>query len=238
MDFEMKSQVVFADNGQFDGEFDDIEIEFEQTSVQNKPATAYANPYSMNRHKVHVNHFIDARLYDTDLNNDGWKISHQEAHRKYKKWLQSVREIPGWDKFRREHRELEPEDNGKEYRIRKYVPVPVPSSEDAGEVVLRPNVTHNRNRKQRLLPQSRDKGVNVTDEDFRPKMFTGKMGKEISQIRHSLDMTQADLAKKVNVDAHVIRNIELGDLVTFNSEDVMVKELARALGLPSIKYQE
>ena len=69
-------------------------------------------------------------------------------------------------------------------------------------------------------------------------MFTDKMGKEISRIRNNLGITQVDLGKKINVDAGTIRDIELGGLITFNSEDVMVKSLAKALGLPSIKYQE
>lgn len=89
-----------------------------------------------------------------------------------------------------------------------------------------------------LLPQSRVKGARIDDEEFRAKMFTMTMGKEISKQRNALGMTQAELAKAINVDAATIRNIELGGLITFNSEDKMVKELARALNLPSIKYHD
>lgn len=209
-------------------------LTIEETHHSSKKNDNFPNPYRMNRRDVRISHFKDARIYDSDINEPGWQIPTWVARKKYRQWLRSIRKIPGWEGFRRAPREIIQiieDEEGNTYVIRKLVPYkvygPATHHKEAGK-----------NSNKRLMPQSKDKGVRYDDENFRPKMFTEKMGREISQLRTSLDLTQAELGKKINVDANMIRNIELGGLITFNSEDMMVKNLAKALGIPSIKYRE
>jgi ribosome-binding protein aMBF1 (putative translation factor) len=234
--------VIFANENNFDNDLDaDLDLDVEYESQNQNKTKGYPNPYTMYRHNVRPCHFAEARLYDLDISQAGWQISHRKARREYRKWLLSVRRIPGWENFRRTLCEIEEEmtdDDGNIYIIRKLVPVRDRTRQFIHRQNITSNLTNNPNRRTRLLPQSRDKGVKITDENFRPRMFTEKMGREISQIRNNLGLTQADLARKINVDAHTIRDIELGGLITFNSEDVLVKELATTLGMPSIKYLE
>lgn len=189
------------------------------------------DPYTMNRHNVRMRDFRDARIYDPDA-EEGFEVQHWYMKKMYNEWLRSVREISGWESFRRAPKlileEVERED-GSTYIIKKLVPYKkaMELAKNAGK-----------NQKPVLTSQSKDRGVRPDDQDYRPRMFTDKMGKIISQQRHHLNMTQADLAKMINVDTATIRNIEIGGMVSFNPEDMMVKSLAKALKLPSIKYQE
>lgn len=112
------------------------------------------------------------------------------------------------------------------------------SSSSLSDNVLRKRTSNTNPMSNRLLPQSRIRGVKPDDENFRAKFFTEKMGRDIRNLRNSLQLTQADLAKKINVSTNVIKNIEHGGLITFHPEDLMVKSLAKALGVTSIKYQE
>lgn len=199
------------------------------------------DPYDMDRHDVRAKYFNDARLYDDNINGSGWKIDNQSARTKYRQWLANVRREPGWEGFHRPPREVIEEvegDDGKSYTIRKIVPYRVPGVPYRAPYTIGNRRETSKNRKTPMLPQSKVKGATIDDENFRAKMFTLTMGKEIAQLRNHLGLTQVELAKKINVDAPTIRNIELGGLVTFNSEDKMVKELARALNVPSIKYQD
>lgn len=277
-----RSTVVFADDEMFDQDFaldptqDELGVEpedvMEYSEVETqKKRRGPTNPYHMNRHKVRMFHFKDARLYDQELNDPqygtGWEVQSWYARKKYIDWIHSVRKIAGWEGFRRTPREIfeavEDED-GNKYIIHKLVPYRVPGlplgkivvlsvrqMTDDGSVVIRKgskkgpkmlvpkrDAGRNTNNSRNMTAQSRVKGARPDDEDFRGKMFTKKMGKEIEQLRHQMKLTQAELGKLINVDANTIRDIELGDIVPFNSENVMVKALARVLGLPSIKFQE
>lgn len=223
-----------------------------------------ANPYDMNRHEVKSGHFRDARIYDEDINEPGWKIPKSSARSKYNKWVNGVRNETGWEGFKRAPRDVTEEfdgEDGKKYSVRKIIPYKVPGlpvqhpyvvghPREIGRSKSTSTETHTNNSINQhahqagtnssapLLPQSRVKGANVDDEEFRAKMFTANMGREIARCRVANNMTQAELAKKINVDAATIKNIELGGLVCFNSEDKMVKELAKALGVASIKYHD
>lgn len=201
------------------------------------------DPYKLDRVDVKAKYFNDARLYDDDITESGWKINNKQSRSKYRNWLSNVRSDPEWSGFRRAPIEITEEihtDDGKTFTVKKTVPYRIP-----GTVYTAPSGSHttnntnnSRNKRNTLLPQSRVKGANFDDEDFRAKMFTSTMGKRIAQLRNGLGLNQSDLAKKINVDVATIRNIELGGLIGFNSEDKMVKELAKALEVASIKYQE
>ncbi|QGR54116.1 helix-turn-helix family protein [Moumouvirus maliensis] len=201
-----------------------------------KKSSFFLDPYKMNPHDVRIHHFKDARLFDSSIkNNDAsWQVQDCYARKKYNQWLKAVRRQQGWEGFRRPLVEImqEVEDEyGNIVVFRKKVPY---KSTQPRTVVARDS---SRN-KSTYLPQSKEKGVNVDDTNFRPRMFTEKMGREISNLRNKLGLTQADLAKKINIDVNMIRNIEMGGLISFNSQDPMVRLLAKELGVPSIKYQE
>jgi len=223
-----------------DAQLDD----FSNNSYATEPRTTenhikkFRNPYEMDRHLVRACHFYDARIYEPDI-EAGFIVQRWYAKRMYKRWLRSIRKIPGWEGFRRPPvmmtEEVERND-GSTFVIRKWVPWSKANA--STETILRHDANKNRNVPHRLAPQSRVKGAQFGDENFRAKLFTGAMGKHISQLRNSLDMTQLDLAKKINVDVAMVRNIELGGLITFNSEDVLVKNLAKVLGVMTIQYQE
>ena len=220
---------------------DNIQVDFEEqtaSSERSRKRRRFASPYSMNRNHVRVCNFYDARIYDPEA-EAGFLVQPWYARKMYDRWLYSIREIPGWEGFRRApvliFQEVEADD-GSTFVIRKLVPYT--KAKAMGDAVLRYDASKNRKAPHSLGAQSREKGVHVDDENFRPKMFTQNMGSHISQLRNEAKLTQTELAKKINVDAAMMRNIELGGLITFNSEDVMVKALAVALGVPSIPYRE
>ena len=237
-----QSTVIFNNDVDFDCQ--DLELEFvpdqmDETNETNEtnefvPKSKhdkFRDPYSMNRYHVRMHHFKDARVYDYDFEESGWQVQRWYARQMYNRWLRSIRKNFGWENFRRPVREIfeEQGEDGDTIVIRKLVPI--------REFQQVPKYNSGKNKKSSLA-QSREKGVRPDDENFRGKMFTEKMGKEISRLRNQFGMTQAELGKKINVDANTVRDIEHGGLITFNSEDVMVRSLANALGLQSIRYQE
>lgn len=190
------------------------------------------DPYQMNRNDVHIRHFRDACLYDHET-IPGFIVQYWKAKREYQKWLRQVRKIPGWERFRRPiriHYE-EPYDDGTFIITKKSI-----QNNQAIQKIRNEYAGQNKNTSN--LSQSKIKGVRPDDEDYRPKMFTVIMGQYISKLRNEAKLTQIELGKKINVEASIIRNIELGELIPFNSEDAMVKALAKVLGVPSIKYEE
>lgn len=192
---------------------------------------SYVNPYKMNPFEVLKADFRDARLYDHDISDDGWKIPSYVVNRKYRRWLYKTRQEPGMRGLRRFVRHYEESDDNNDESVTQSKP-DVPRSTNIRQF------QSGKNRNARLMPQSRVKGAQLGDEDFKGKTFTFKMGTIIGALRQQNNMTQVDLARKLNVDAAMIRNIEKGGLINFNSEDIMVKEMAKALGVASIKYQE
>lgn len=230
---------VVIENSNFDEEIDFSPLEAPTLSNPRYPRTkkvrnAYANPYKMDPYDVTEKHFVSALTYDRELfdsnrikNPHEFRVQGWYARRNFRDWKNDVRHKPGMRNFRRKVVYTEEE----------------PTNDENGVVIQRPvtfnqNPAQKRNNNVRLLPQSRVKGARLGDENFKPKLFTLKMGQEISKLRHALGLTQSDLAKKLNVEASMIRNIELGDKVRFNSDDIMVKQMAKILNVPSIKYQE
>lgn len=217
---------------------DDTEVQTKYVSTLNDPPRRFRNPYRMNRNDVKITDFYDARIYDPQA-EEGFTVPRYYAKKMYYAWLNNVRKNPGWEGFRRPPilvtEEVEKED-GSTYVIRKWISWS--ELNHTNEKIMKFDAAKNKNVPHKLEPQSRIRGAKLGDEHFKAKMFTGVMGKNIAQLRNSLNMTQADLAKKINVDTPMIRDIELGDKITFNSEDIMVKNLAKALGIKSISYQE
>lgn len=211
----------------FEEQNNDLDIEFISNDVQK--IRNFPDPYKMDPNNVQMKYFREARLYD-EINEPGWRIQSYMVKRNYQNWLRKIRSQPGMRRFRRY---IDPNDEVKEnsssYTTNSNQEKPVTQ-------IVRSNT--NRNRNIRLMPQSRIKGARPGDENFSAKMFTQKMGQEIAKLRQQNNMTQVDLARKLNADVSMIRNIEKGGLISFNSEDVMVKEMAKILGVPSIKYQE
>lgn len=263
----MEGQVIFDSDYDYDLTQNNIVFskpqKKKQQNVNLRSKKGLINPYMMNHSQVRLGHFCDARLYDSDITEPGWSIPKRIAKQKYQKWINSVRKNPGWENFRRkfcpileEEEGIDQEGNIYTTMVRKHIPMNKLTDDEVwkrfnGDVIVRklPVIEKKtielmsrkdltRNKKSHVLPQSRDKGIDISDEDFRPKMFTEKMGREISQIRTKLGLTQSDLGKKINVESNTIKNIEIGGIVTFNPEDAMVRALARALDVPSIKYQE
>lgn len=190
------------------------------------------DPYKMYPPNVHINHFYDARLYDTDA-EPGFLVQSKKAKREYYKWLLYVRKRDGWENFRVLPKSKEKIDKSITYiggsvgvTVDKYgQPIPEPVS----------NTTENKPHNPKYVAQSTEKGITVDDDDYRPKMFTNAMGHEISVLRLTKKMKQEDLAMKLNVDVGTIRSIEKGTY-PFNSESALVKKMAEVLGVPSIAY--
>lgn len=212
--------------------FSEIYDESMGSSKDDVPKNAHClmDPYRMNARDVTRRHFRDARLYDQDINEIGWEVQRWFARKKYNEWLRSVRRRDGWRDFRRPIIVYTDDDYDDDtYRFRN-TSTRIPST------IQRKN--YQPNRRAHNLALSRVRGARPDDEDYRAKMFTTKMGREISKIRSEKGLTQVQLAQKINVDSNMIRNIELGGLITFNPDDPMVRTLARELGLSYIKYQE
>ncbi len=185
--------------------------------------TKFINPYELKPKKVRMYHFKDARLYDSDINESGWKVQRHFAKMKYTQWLKQVRKNKGWEFFRRYGTVIED--------------VPEPSMQNT---IIRPVIKKftDKNKSQKFVAESKIPGVKMDDVDFRPKMFTEKMGRQLAQKRNELGLTQAELGKKINVTANMIRNIELGGLISYNPADVLVKNLIKTLELGSLEYNE
>ncbi len=262
----MEGHVIFDDDYDLSHDnfvFTDSHQQKNKNKNNSNVLLGLVNPYEMYFRDVRPYHFRDARLYDPDITEQGWCIPSRTARQKYQRWLKSVRKNPGWETFRRRMCSILEEEEGVDQDgniytmfVKKLIPLTKLTDEEVwkrynGDMIVRklpvyekksivsvPRNDSGQHKKNRALPQSRDKGVSIDDENFRPKMFTEKMGREISQIRSGLGLTQADLGKKINVDSNTIRNIEIGGIQTFNPEDSMVRALAKALGISSIKYQE
>lgn len=59
------------------------------------------NPYRMNPNNVTPTHFKDARIYDYQINEPGWQIQSKQSKKKYRNWVNNIRQEPGWDNFRK-----------------------------------------------------------------------------------------------------------------------------------------
>lgn len=201
------------------------QMNIRENVLNSKKKSVFMDPYFMNIHDVKPIHFRDARIYDPEIKGDGWRISARSAQKKYRNWLGRVRSRDGYYLFRRiiyEPRDITLNDNDS-IVFRN-------NNENHMKYIIK-NTTPNSNK-------NITEGVNADDNDFIPKMFTERMGREISAMRNQNKMTQNELAQMINVDSSIIRNIELGGLVYFNPNDPMVKSLERVLGIQSIKYCE
>lgn len=173
---------------------------------------------------VHMQDFTDARIYDQNA-EPGYEIQRHSAKKHYRAWLKGTRKQHGWENFR---------------VGQKPKPLPI---QDRDTMIFNTNLpdkvdaisnTQRKINNKGILSQQ--PGMKIDDEDFRAKKFTVQMGQEIARRRTDLDLTQAELAKKINVEAGIIRDIERGDIVFFNPADTMVLSLAKALSMPCIKY--
>ena len=171
---------------------------------------------------IHMQDFTDARIYDKEA-EPGYQIPRHCAKKHYRAWLKGARQNHGWENFRV-----------------GYKPKPF-SMQDRDTMVFHANTTDKA--EAVVVPKtsntgilSQQPGMKIDDEDFRAKKFTARMGQEIARRRVDLDLTQAELAKKINVETGIIRDIERGDIIFFNPSDTMVLSLAKALSMPSIKY--
>lgn len=195
-----------------------------------KKTEGFVDPYYINIHSVKPFHFRDARIYDPEIKESGWQISARSAQKKYRNWLTNVRSRDGFYLFRRiiyEPRDISTNDNDSVV-FRSH------NNNNNMMAVMR-NTSPN---SHKTILSSRNYGMLPDDNEFIPKMFTEKMGREISSLRNQKNMTQTELARILNIDSGIIRNIELGGMVHFNPNDAMVISLARALGVASIKYCE
>lgn len=184
------------------------------------------DPYRIDWNNVKISHFKDARIYDFQIKEPGWQVQRWYAKKKYLEWLRSVRKTPGWEDFRRAPIEVSQEMtdiDGNTYIVKKVIPY---------SLTVKPKT-----KIQKYLPAaSKIRGSKPDDDDFRPKMFTRKMGLEISKCRNKLGLTQIEVARRMNVDVNIIRQIEMGGLIGFNPASILVKTLSRILGIPTIKY--
>ncbi len=230
-DYEQDLDIDFTPNGFLTNSVV-AESSYRYKPKRGQSHNSYFNPYKMNPFDVRKADFSEARIYDDNISEAGWRIPTYVVKRNYRRWLYKTRQEPGMRGFRRafRHRDEDDDDNEEEAVSRPVRFVTRPTN-------IRQSQT-GKNRNVRLMPQSRVKGANLGDDEFKAKTFTSKMGTSIGALRQQLNMTQVDLARKLNVDVAMIRNIEKGGLINFNSEDVMVKEMAKVLGVASIKYHE
>jgi len=209
------------------------------------------DPYKMDPHKVRISHFKQGWIYDPDA-QAGFKVQRHVAKSKYNNYKRRLRDREGWENYRRPPQIIYEEVKERnrivivkvtiymrvagiklpEYTIEKVSRVP------KGATLIRlPKEDPKKNRVTDIAVT--DPSEETDDKtSVSPRMFTPHMGKEIARLRNELELTQVELARIVCVDSNYIKNVELGGLISFNPEDVIVRKLARALGVPSIKYQE
>lgn len=237
---------------------DGTEVRMRTDDVQYEPEwTRLQDPLKMDPNRVNCSYFRDARLYDSDT-CFGFQVQHGVAKHNYERFKREVRKRPGWAGYRRPpkvvYEEVEDLDEfddpiSERYVVRKVIFPSVPGLRTPPPIIeVVRHVPHwvnvirlpppKKSTTKNPIIHTRVHGKYGNEDDIdHPRMFTLKMGKEVARLRTGLGLTQAQLASKINVDANYIRNVELGDILSFNSEDVVVKKLASALGVPSIKYQ-
>ena len=194
---------------------------------------AFVNPVNLNPHEVRINHFRDGRLYDEHA-PVGFSVQTWLARKNYSNWLKSIRSQPGMEMFRRPKTVIVEEfegDDGSRVRFRSTV------QRDRVVSTVRTVLPNRGNKKRSLLP-AQSTGESLDSENYIPKMFTIAMGREFAGLRNAAGLTQAKLARELNVTENHIRRVELGGLVAFNPEDEFVKKLAQVLGIGSVRYHE
>jgi hypothetical protein len=220
------------------------------------------DPYRMNPYNVRTCHFENALLYDQELVSSGlatkncteWKISKQASRKKYREWLAYQRSFD--TSFRRFPVLLVEEvlDNeGNTYRTKEIVqcnniPEGAVRQYNNGNVYYLlelPDmiVTPNNSEPQKIFGKtginiacSKIKGASPDSDGYVPKMFTAKMGRKILQARNYQKLTQQQVADKLNMNVGIVRDIELGDILSFNEE--VCKKLRNILQMESLKYEE
>lgn len=195
---------------------------------------AVVNPNNMNPYEVQTHHFRDARLYD-ETASVGFIVQNWVARKNFNNWLRSVRSQPGMEMFRRPKKVVTEEydaDDGTRVRFRSTI------QHEKVVHTVRTVLPRTGNKKRSLLPGQAKNGEGVDAENYIPKMFTVSMGREIAAMRNTAGLTQAKLARLLNVTESHIKRVELGGLATFNPEDEFVKKLAQVLGVASIRYQD
>lgn len=214
----------------------DDNFDTENTS-SNGGSKSLMHPYKMNREEVYIRHFKNARIYDATAPEE-FEVQYPVAKRAYRQWLANVRSIPGWENFRR---------RGTGHGARENDGLIISSQKTLGNIgssdntklsrlnlLSRGNIDSPEKQTQKSVPTTNKRGIEAPIH----RLFTEAMGREISEQRSKLEMSQVELARKINVHPSVIRSIELGGLLTFRPDDPMVRALAQVLQLPSIEYKE
>jgi len=207
------------------------------------------NPYNTHPSKVKMNNFLDARLYPYAQDAEaGYQVPKYVAKKEYQLWLKAVRNVEGWERFRREKPSYEKIDMSVTYigygigTLYDEHGRPLLTDEERLARIQRIEQAQ-AYRKQMLqnrahrIAQGKERGVRADDEDYRPRTFTRKMGARIAEGRMGLKLKQDEFAKKANIDLGTLRAIERGDH-PFNSEDGVVKSIAKVLGWAGIRYEE
>lgn len=192
--------------------------------------TVHKNPYEINRHNVKMGDFRDARSYDSNI-DDGWQIQKGQARGKYKNWVKSVRQLPDWQDFKRDPREVTYEDRDEDGNIvetRVRVFPRVPCREDIPDQVISQKTYTPTSKKWKKDPTA-------VEPEIVEELFTLKMGKRIAEARSRKGMKQVELARKLNVNVTVVKEIEIGDKVTFSRSSELVVNLERILEI-EIEY--
>ena len=74
--------------------------------------------------------------------------------------------------------------------------------------------------------------INLLDDNPEPPKTLKEFGKEISKARNKLNITQAQLGIRTNIQASVIKQYESGDVVP---DDSILTKICRALNLKKPK---
>lgn len=236
-----------------DNDTDDLFIfeELKQKCDNGQYISPVVDPYTMNKNLVKTVDFRDARLYDEDAPY-GFVVQRWYAKKRYTEWLYNMRKQGGMANFKRNYTMVPVEQGNKIIYVKQVIvdrvadrPCDFISQTLPTDIVKIYDVTNPTTRylepglpNRKELPQSKSGRMDIEDDNFRARTYTKKMGKMISRTRQKLGMTQLQLAEKINANVNLIRDIELGGIVMFNSEGLLAKSLAKALDLKSIKYQE
>jgi DNA-binding XRE family transcriptional regulator len=195
-------------------------------------------------------YFANARMYDEQLNlkqfnreSDAntyvgdWEVQPCVSRKNYRNWLYEMRSKPGMQNFRRDLTpEYEPEILGGPVVV---IEVKHKTNPDDGKIIIE-RTSYLRGRGGRRLDhaQSTERGVKIDDPDYKPRMVTAKLGAYIRRMREGANLTQKELAEKIDAPTDILRNMELGGVVTYNPEDPILKRMAKFFDVPSIRYQE
>lgn len=211
---------------------------FNSSELKNQTrGSRYVNPWEKEPQFVKPEHFKEARLYDSDIIESGWEVPRHFARKMYRRWLSNVRSREEYTNFRRQFIDIMvPINNGQNEPIKVFLTVPN-NEEMIKKIVNEVLLEHGQPTLEEIERMEQQEQFEKNMEQNKIKFYTPRMGSIIMNKRIETRLTQKDLAKLLNIELSVVRDIERGNIVPFLNDRVK-SSLEKYFGSETLKYVE